>query len=148
MVFFKQIKKNNSLANLIQKNGMNKIFNEEEFRWILEFERERADRGKHQFSLIVFDETLCQVKFSTIQQLLDKITQRLRDIDNVGWLKGKNICVILPYTPKEGANQLVKNICESLDYSIPKSRYTVYTYPTDGTYSVENSIGYSPSKQI
>ena len=118
----------------------NNTFSEEDFKFILEFEKERADRGNHQFSLIVFDRKQYEVINGAAQHLIDNIIQRVRDIDIVGWHDSESICVILPYTTFEGANKLVTCISESLNSSIPKSAFSVYTYPLKGIYAGSNGI--------
>lgn len=142
MFFLKRLRKNSANLILIQRKN-NIAFSEEDFRFILEFEKERADRGNHQFSLIVFDKRQYEFKNGTVQTLIDNIIQRVRDIDIVGWLDSNSICVILPYTPFLGAKQLVGYIRESSNSSIPQSAYYVQTYPSEGAYSEQNSIDLS-----
>jgi hypothetical protein len=141
MLFFKKIRKNNSFVDVLQRRN-NNAFSEEDFRFILEFEKERADRGNHQFSLIVFDKERFEAQTDETQHLIDNIFQRIRDIDIVGWLNGEGIGIILPYTPTEGANQLVKCISESSNSSIPKSAYSVHTYPFEGIFGDPTSINF------
>ena len=142
MFFLKKIKENSSYVSLIKKKK-NIAFSEEDFRFILGLEKERADRGNHQFSLIIFDKKQYEAENGAAQYLIDNIIQRVRDIDIVGWLDSNSICVILPYTPFGGANQLVGYICKSSNSSIPQSAYSVQTYPSEGAYSEENSIDLS-----
>ena len=128
MFSFKKIKENRSYLRLTQKKN-NYAFSEEDFRFFLSFEKERADRGNHRFSLIVFNKRGYEAENGTAQYLIDNIIERVRDIDIVGWHDSESICVILPYTTFEGANKLVKCISETLNSSIPKSAYSVHTYP-------------------
>jgi hypothetical protein len=147
MLFFKKIRKNNAFVKVLQRRN-NNAFSEEDFKFILEFEKERADRGNHQFSLIVFDKERYGVQTDESQHLIDNIFQRIRDIDIVGWLNGDGIGIILPYTPTEGANQLVKYIYESMNSPIPDYAYSVYTYPSGVIYSDENIIDFFPMGSI
>jgi hypothetical protein len=139
MFFLKTIRENSSYVSLIKKKN-NIAFPEEDFRFIFGLEKERADRGNHQFSVIVFDKNQYEAANGAAQHLIDNIIQRVRDIDIVGWLNSENLCVILPYTPSEGAKQLVGHIRKSLNSSIPKSAYSVYTYPSEGTYDEQSGI--------
>ena len=117
MFFFKKIRENSSYVSLKKKKN-NIAFSEEDFRFILGMEKERADRGNHQFSLIVFDKKQYEAENGAAQHLIDNIIQRVRDIDIVGWLNSDSLCLILPYTPTEGAKQLVGYICKSINSSI------------------------------
>ncbi|UCE08033.1 MAG: hypothetical protein JSW07_08400 [bacterium] len=139
MLFLKKIRENCSYVSLIQRKK-NIAFSEEDFRFILGLEKERADRGNHQFSLIVFDKKQYEAENGAAQYLIDNIIERVRDIDIVGWQGSDRICVILPYTPTEGAKQLVGHICDALNSAIPESGYSVYTYSAEAVYSDANSI--------
>ena len=143
MFFLKKRKENRSYLSLTQKKK-NFAFSKEDFRFILSFEKERADRGNHQFSLIVIDRKQYEAINGAAQHLIDNIIQRVRDIDIVGWHDNESICVILPYTTFEGANKLVKCISEPLNSSIPKSAYSVHTYPSEGIFGDPNSINFLP----
>jgi PleD family two-component response regulator len=128
MFLLKKIRENRSYVSFAKRKN-NIAFSEKDFRFILNLEKERADRGNHQFSIIIFDKKQFENENGVVQHLIDNIIQRVRDIDIVGWLNSESICVLLPYTSTAGAKQLVGDLCESLNSSIPKSSYSVRTYP-------------------
>jgi PleD family two-component response regulator len=99
------------------------------FSKILESERARANRYNHQFSLVVLKFELHEIEKDKIRKVLKQITERLRIIDEIGWYGPNCIGIILPYTSKKGASQLIKSLNELVDYQISNPTCTICTYP-------------------
>jgi len=112
-------------------NGyIKKVYPEKEFFRIIENERERANRNKHQFSLIIFDLGMPGTDTNTKQNFLKKITQRVRLIDEIGRYGPKRVGIVLPYTSANGAREFADSLDDLLQTSIPISICTIYTYPS------------------
>lgn len=131
MLLLKQLKQFKSFASLSEeKNGIS-IYSGKEFRRILELERERAERSSLRFSLVVVD-----LRFygrnngANLKIIINKISESVRKIDQVGWCDENKIGILLPYTPTEGADELVAKICRKMEQSLLEFTWSVYTYPT------------------
>ena len=73
MLLFKHNDDNYSLADYFKKKAPGKIYDEDEFRSIIERERARADRTNHQFSLVVLDLGLPDKNHHTTRFILENI---------------------------------------------------------------------------
>jgi PleD family two-component response regulator len=124
-------KLNSSYSIMHSRNDdrMVDIYSRSHFSKILERERERANRNNHKFSLIVLEFRIHEIEKNRIRKVLKQITARLRIIDEIGWYGPNRIGIILPYTSKKGACQLIKSLSELVDpqFSIPTC--TICTYP-------------------
>ena len=118
-------------ANAMQIKASEDILSEEDFRRILELERERAERNRHKFSLIVFDTKEININNRGIGNTTKKIISRMRKIDQIGWYDSERIGILLPYTPFQGACELAESICNSLGVPMLESACKVYVYPTE-----------------
>ena len=96
---------------------------------ILEQERARADRNDHKFSVILFDVDSKEENFPFVQQLAQTLTQRVRFVDEVGWLHERGMAVILPHTGTSGARCLVDDFSNSQATKSRLPKCTVFTYP-------------------
>jgi len=106
-----------------------RIYSDKEFIRVLERERERANRNRHHFSLIVLEFGLTKMDEATLRSCIGKITKRIRIIDEIGWYRPECLGIILPYTSSRGARKVSEGIVESIDFRIPISTCTIYTYP-------------------
>jgi GGDEF domain-containing protein len=131
MFLFKRANNSKIFVNTLKKKASGEIYSKEEFKSIIEKERARADRNNHKLSLVIFDMGSSDPKNTDTIQLIEKVWNRIRCTDEVGWYKNQRIGIILSNTSNEGATKLAENICESLYESIPKSVCAVYTYPLD-----------------
>jgi len=96
-----------------------------QFLRMLHRERARADRTGSQFSLLALGvdrgparERSWQSR-ATLRHLLRLLQRRLRLTDDVGWLDGRHLGVILPDTPAWGAWALVDDLYLALPTDIP-----------------------------
>ncbi|MHC4456686.1 MAG: sugar transferase [Planctomycetota bacterium] len=109
---------------------MSGIHSAERFRTILECERARFDRNSHQFSLVTFDVGNSEAGSVQARRLVHSITNRIRSIDEAGWLDNERIGVLLPYTSATGAWRLADDVCQSIASKATPPEYAVYTYPS------------------
>jgi lipopolysaccharide/colanic/teichoic acid biosynthesis glycosyltransferase len=128
------------------------IQSQESFRASIIRERQRVDRNKHIFSLLLF--TVCKQNSNgdTAQQLARLLVERIRSTDEAGWFDNKRIGVILPNTYAEGAHKLANEICKSFNTNASAPEYTVHTYPSnwfsdDNGHSAQLEIEDLPRKQ-
>jgi hypothetical protein len=101
---------------------------EASFRRTLDFERERALRNDHEYSLVLLDLSSFIDNEEKVNHLIESIAQRIRVVDEFGWHDRKRIGVILPYTPKKGADSFATYICQAIDFQIQRLGCEVYTY--------------------
>ena len=133
MLFFKRRKAFSSTTDTIKKKVVGQICSEAEFTIIIENERARAERNDHCFSLILFDTAAIGLKPGTIGSFAQKIRNRIRQVDQIGWYDNRRIGLILPYTSNVGACQLAAYICSDVEMSYSPSICHVNTYPIDRT---------------
>ncbi|MBW2576139.1 MAG: hypothetical protein JRC88_11795 [Deltaproteobacteria bacterium] len=131
MFLRKFIKSINPYANSMQKKALGDICSEEDFRRILELERERVERNRHIFSLLVLDTKVINGNNDAIGNTTKKIICRMRKIDQIGWYDSERIGILLPYPPFQGACELAESICNSLGVPMLESACKVYVYPTE-----------------
>lgn len=111
-------------------NGYKKyIYSKKEFSQVLEHERQRANRNKHRFSLIVLELGSAKIDEAIPHRFINKITNRLRIIDEIGWYGSERVGIILPYTSSPGAHAFAESLRDVMDSSIPISICTICTYP-------------------
>jgi len=119
-------------VNKVNYGFRKNIYSKKEFIRVLERERERANRNKHHFSLIVFELGLTKMDEATLRSCLNKISKRIRLIDEIGWYGPDCLGIILPYTSSRGARKFAESMIESIYSRIPISTCTIFTYPPGG----------------
>lgn len=92
------------------------------FQALLRHERCRSDRDGSEFSLAVFDVSGMNSNGRGIQQAANLIQEKMRSIDEAGWIDSKSIGVLLPVTNIEGGRKFAHRVGESIPC-------TIYTYP-------------------
>ena len=96
-----------------------------EFRSMMEQERDRADRNKHIFSLILFDMGKVEASDISLAKLIQEMTLRLRITDAIGWHDQQHIGVLLPYASYDNACRIAEGL-----YRSTTQIHAVYTYPS------------------
>ena len=131
-MFFRKLTNSvNPYCDSAKKRASGDICSEQDFRRILELERERAERSRHKFSLVLLGTKEININNRGIGNTIKKIIRRMRKIDQIGWYDSECIAILLPYTPFQGACELAESICNSLDVTMLESACTIYIYPTD-----------------
>lgn len=110
---------------------MEGIHSEKRFRIVLERERARADRNQHQFSLVDFEVGDSETNSNQVRILAHVLTNRIRLVDEAGWLDRQRIGVLLPYTRATGARKLADDVCQKISVRALPPKYTVHTYPSE-----------------
>jgi len=99
-----------------------------DFTRLVEKERCRVDRNDHHYSLLVFNLDLEEIPAHQLQKFIQKIRQRLRNIDEIGWYAEKKLGIILPYTTRTGAEKLAGEICAMIEPPSGCTACDVYSY--------------------
>ena len=120
------------IVNKVNYGFRKSIYSKKEFSRVLERERERANRNKHHFSLIVFELGLTKMDQATLRSCLNEISKRIRLIDEIGWYGPDCLGIILPYTSSPGALKFAESMVGSIDSTIPISTLTIFSYPPGG----------------
>lgn len=98
-----------------------------EFRRLIVKERDRAGRHNAPFSLVLI-QTEGRGRPETPGAAVAPILRRLRTVDEIGWFDDDRLGILLPYTTRAGALQLVECLREPLQ-SLGSGRCEVYTFP-------------------
>jgi lipopolysaccharide/colanic/teichoic acid biosynthesis glycosyltransferase len=93
------------------------------FQALLRHERSRSDRDGSKFSLAVFDISGMSSNGKGIRRAGRHIQEKMRSIDELGWLDEQRLGVLLPVTGVEGGKKFATRVGESMPC-------TVFTYPT------------------
>ena len=115
------------------------IHSPDEFRRIIERERDRADRNAHIFSIIAFDTAYASEEENTARHLVKVLNKRIRSTDETGWLITKQIGVLLPDTTAIAAGKLAHDICSEVADRTGDVPFEIYAYPSDGLPGVDKT---------
>jgi lipopolysaccharide/colanic/teichoic acid biosynthesis glycosyltransferase len=107
------------------------IHSEEVFRAVLAHERAVAERNAHFFALLAFKATTRHLRSNAIRILGRVLTDRLRTTDLAGWIDGRTVGVLLPYTRFKDATTVAKHICHKMAVQGVVFEYRIYLYPSD-----------------
>ncbi len=117
------------LIKLFQRRPhVDDLLSEQEFRQRIDEERMRVDRNGSIFSLVVFrcDRPNCARRSRDLSTVC---TNRVRMIDQSGFLSNREIGLLLPGTDAAGAEKVSGDIMELMQESSEDFRKTVYVYP-------------------
>jgi lipopolysaccharide/colanic/teichoic acid biosynthesis glycosyltransferase len=105
-----------------------------EFRALVEYQRELADRHDSVFSIITFDLKLAPSRNRTAEpRLLDVLHSRLRATDAIGRIDHRFIAVLLPHTSHVGAEVVVRDLVLNSTDAVRRDMASVSTFPDDWT---------------
>jgi lipopolysaccharide/colanic/teichoic acid biosynthesis glycosyltransferase len=107
------------------------------FHRLLERERARADRTGERLSLVTFAARCREADAATPALVVKVLRGRLRTTDEIGWLDGRRIGVVLPNTPATGAWKVADDVCLEFPKETPPPICTVYTYPHEWALDAE-----------
>lgn len=106
------------------------IFSPAVFQTLLRHERCRTDRDDGHFSLVVFDIIGAAGSSRNIRLIAERIRERMRSIDEVGWLDDRRIGVLLPICDGNGGEKFALRVTEGFTGRFPFIPWTAYSYPT------------------
>ncbi|MCP4697876.1 MAG: hypothetical protein GY862_13645 [Gammaproteobacteria bacterium] len=111
---------------------MGRVYAEKDFYRLLERECARTDRSGIGFSLVIFDMGETEVRNIPTHRLLRMLVKRTRFTDELGWLNGQNVGVILCGTVTHKSAQIfANNIWEMIASPGPSPECDVFIYPHD-----------------
>ena len=113
-----------------QAPGLCPIYTPREFRRLLKQECRRADRYRNRFSLAVFEVGTRNANRVLIRRLVRTIHNRFRRTDELGWYSSRQLGIILPFTPAEGAWKLAEYVSDVIAAVTSPPAFTIYTYPS------------------
>ncbi|MBN1558021.1 MAG: sugar transferase [Lentisphaerae bacterium] len=114
-----------------QSSGVSPIYTPREFRQLLDRECRRADRYRSRFSLAVFEVGTSDENSVLIRRLVRTMHNRFRRTDELGWYSRRELGVMLPFTPAEGAWKVAEYVSEIVAAVTSPPAFTIYTYPSD-----------------
>jgi lipopolysaccharide/colanic/teichoic acid biosynthesis glycosyltransferase len=114
-----------------QAPGLCPIFTPHEFHRLLKQECRRADRYQNRFSLAVFEVGTRDENSVLIRRLVRTIHNRFRRTDELGWYTPRQLGVILPFTPADGAWKLAEYVSDVVAAVTSPPAFTIYTYPSE-----------------
>ncbi|MDP6838479.1 MAG: sugar transferase [Planctomycetota bacterium] len=100
------------LARLSGAKDLEAIVPVESLRRSITRERYRADRTRRPLSVALFDTALATPQ--EVRHLAQRLDDRRRLTDDLGWLDTRHIAALLPDTPATGAERFVSDILASL----------------------------------
>lgn len=113
------------------------ILEMDEAKKIISIEYSRSLRGKQPVSFI-----LTKVNKKYIKDSINKITETLRQIDQIFYLKSEDILVILPLTDESGLKTVVDKIEKCLSIEKKPTKITTYSFTGDNDQSLEELINH------
>jgi lipopolysaccharide/colanic/teichoic acid biosynthesis glycosyltransferase len=129
--------------SISNKNNSYGIHSSAEFKKRIAAQRNISNRGKYEFSLLVYYTTT--KGFTWEPHLFHEITKRVRSVDEIGWIDNQRIGLILPYTSSDGAKKVASLILDAIKDSSHPLEYYIYNHPSRTYY---NSDGQHHQMQI
>jgi lipopolysaccharide/colanic/teichoic acid biosynthesis glycosyltransferase len=122
-----------AVARLAQKKkqGRHALHAPEVFHALLRHERARVNRDGKAFSLVVFEDGPIPSGNHSTERFISACWDSMRAIDEMGWMVGKRIGVILPLTGHEGAATWAFRLREGLQAGAASPTFAIYTYPDE-----------------
>lgn len=130
-LFCTLLKKSRSISQQIIKSRFKTIYEREKFLELIKLERDRVHRDDQQFSLILINVNENDNGISDTIKLVDKISKRVRRIDQIGWYDKNHLGVLLPQTSKAGAQIIANDICQNPDGSNNAIVFETSSYPDE-----------------
>lgn len=105
------------------------IHRREKFHDLIELERNRVHRDEQQFSLILIKANQSQIRDRTFIELVKKTSNRVRNIDQIGWFDNAHLGILLPNTTNSGAKIIAQEIFRSNNGAKSSIGYKTISYP-------------------
>lgn len=117
------------------------LYTAEELGAIIVRERARTDRTGRPFCTVVFDvaKTGSRMYVRDLYRLQSLLEQRLRWLDDIGYLEEDALCVVLPETSADAAQKLTSEIISRAADDEIALRARVYVYPSAGSTTTPTS---------
>jgi GGDEF domain-containing protein len=110
----------------------NGIHSSEAFREIIAKEEGRVWRNHHCFTMAIFDfPNVNGSEHVLLRRLVDLLKERVRYTDEVGWINGNEVGVLLPETQTQGAKCFAEDVRRAMEEPGPPPSYRLFVYPED-----------------
>ena len=100
------------------------------FEQLLRNERARSLRSGQPFCLLRFTPQDDHTATQAVGVLVDYLSGRLREIDELGWLDSHRLGVVLPYTAPERGWNIVDDVCQHWPSELSRPNCEVFRYPS------------------
>ena len=108
---------------------MEQVSSLSDFQKIVEMERCRVNRNEGSFVIVVFNLEKFQLELNLLSKLVQRIIQRSRITDQIGWYDYNRLGVILPETSTIGAQKFIQDLYLQNQNGMPKPPIDLYSYP-------------------
>ena len=98
-----------------------------DFQKIVEMERCRVNRNGGSFVIVVFK--LEKAQLELLSKLVQRIVQRSRVTDQIGWYDYNHLGMILPETSTIGAQKFIQDLYLQNQNGMPNPSIDLYHYP-------------------
>jgi hypothetical protein len=128
--YFNKIKENIWLrARISTPMSLDHVSSLSGFQKIVEMERCRVNRNGGSFVIVVFNLERFQLELNLLSKLVQRIVQRSRISDQIGWYDYNRLGVILPETSTIGAQKFIQDLYLKSQNGMPKPPVDLYPYP-------------------
>ena len=130
------------VALALSKTGcVGRLQSPEQLDAAIRLEQARVDRNQRVFSLVLLNTGDPKTNGTAAHSLVHLLLDRIRSTDEIGWFDHRRIGVLLPYTPRDGAQKFVDDVRLAVEAETSPPEYAIYTYPSHW-YS-DNGSGHS-----
>ncbi len=102
----------------------------EDMKRIILRERARSDRQNHEFSVVVIDIEKFDKENGFLDHLYQRLSKRLRLIDEIGWYDNDDIAIVLPYTSSKNAVRVAEDVLRIINEDVPAHISKILSYPS------------------
>ena len=128
---FKTRYKNKDVIFIDERSGyVNRLQTFEDMKRIILRERARSDRHNHEFSVVVIDIQKFDKENGMLDHLYQRLSERLRLIDEIGWFDNDDIAIVLPYTSSENAGRVAEDVLSIIKEDLPANISKILSYPS------------------
>jgi hypothetical protein len=109
--------------------SMDHVSSLSDFQKIVEMERCRVNRNGGSFVIVVFKLEKTQLELNLLTKLVQRIVQRSRVTDQIGWYDYNRLGIILPETSTIGAQKFIQDLYLQNQNGMPNPSIDLYHYP-------------------
>jgi lipopolysaccharide/colanic/teichoic acid biosynthesis glycosyltransferase len=105
------------------------------FREIIEKEQGRVCRNHHYFTVVVFNFFNGNGSGENSRRLIGILKERVRYTDEVGWINGHEVGVLLPETDSDGATCFAEDVRQAMTNPGSAPSYRLFVYPQNNNHN-------------
>lgn len=123
---WKKVAKNATSEKMLDMD----IYSSTVFRALIKHERYRIDREHGEFSLVVFSIEETEAFKKVLKNIIANVKDKMRLIDEIGWVDDHKVGILLPLTDCEGAGLFVDRLRRDNSAKNVDIEYSIYSYPS------------------